>query len=104
MTKLTSIAVGTTPLTCVGNNIKLRGFSLNIDIRPDASASVPTFVRMALVVQRGPFTNPSSVDLLAGPTLVDQEITMDISNAGNINRNQPINPSLFAVIWARTIN
>lgn len=56
---LTNIPVGTTPVTRVGNNLRLKGFKVRFHMRPDTTANIPTFMRIALVVQRfAPATTP----------------------------------------------
>jgi hypothetical protein len=62
-------------------------------------------MRIALVVQRGSQSTPVAADFFSGPTYDDQVLTGPaIANDGLRNFNQPINPSLYATIWEKTVN
>lgn len=87
------------------NTVRLKGFSINLHVRPDATSATPTFCRMAIIIHRDALTTPvGATEFFTGPTPLDQAVDLALANPGFMNKNQPINPAKYAVIWARTFS
>lgn len=104
---LTTIPVGTTLVTRTRAIVNIKGFRLALTMRPGSPNTMPTFMRAALIVQKGGFGNPGAgtgFEMLQGPTILDNAIDLGIAQPGFTLRDQPINKNQYDVIWARTVN